>query len=52
MERRDFLKMTGIGLGSLLLPAMHGRVIAAEALLTRLDVATKKKCQTRSCSVW
>ncbi|HEU4664400.1 MAG TPA: TldD/PmbA family protein [Dokdonella sp.] len=43
MERRDFLKMTGIGLGSLLLPAMHGRVIAAEALLTRIDVATKKK---------
>ena len=43
MERRDFLKMTGIGLGSLLLPAMHGRVIVAEALLSKLDVATKKK---------
>jgi TldD protein len=43
MERRDFLKMTGVGLGGLLLPALHGRVIAAEALLTKLDVATKKK---------
>ena len=43
MERRDFLKMTGVGLGGLLLPALHGRVIAAEALLTKIDVATKKR---------
>jgi len=43
MDRRDFLKLSGAGLGSLLLPAFAGRVIAAEELLSSLDVATKKK---------
>jgi TldD protein len=43
MDRRDFLKLTGAGLGGLVLPAYYGRVIAAEALLTKIDVATKKR---------
>ncbi|MBN8727832.1 MAG: TldD/PmbA family protein [Xanthomonadales bacterium] len=43
MDRRDFLKLTGVGLGGLMLPMMHGRVIAAEALLEKLDPATKKR---------
>jgi len=42
MERRDFLKATGAGLGTLLLPSF-GRVIAAEALLTGMDKALKKR---------
>ncbi len=42
MERRDFLKVSGIGLGMLLAPA-YGRAIAAEELVTHLDVALKKK---------
>ncbi|GAA0715765.1 TldD/PmbA family protein [Dokdonella soli] len=43
MDRRDFLKITGAGLGSLVIPAICGRAIAAEALLTKIDVATKKR---------
>ena len=42
MERRDFLKATSVGLGALLIPA-YGRVIAAEALTSKLDVAFKKR---------
>ncbi|MBL0164930.1 MAG: TldD/PmbA family protein [Xanthomonadales bacterium] len=42
MERRDFLKVSGIGLGMLLAPA-YGRAIAAEELVTRIDVALKKR---------
>ncbi len=42
MQRREFLKYSGLGLGALLLPA-HGRVIAAEALTTQMDVAVKKR---------
>ncbi|MBC7991360.1 MAG: TldD/PmbA family protein, partial [Luteimonas sp.] len=42
MERRDFLKATGAGFGVMLLPSF-GRAIAAEALATRMDVATKKR---------
>jgi TldD protein len=42
MKRRDFLEVTGIGLGTLLLP-MYGRAIAAEALSEKLDVGFKKK---------
>ncbi|HMM67861.1 MAG TPA: TldD/PmbA family protein [Dokdonella sp.] len=42
MERRDFLKMSGVGLGVLLAPAF-GRAIAAEELVTKLDVAMKKR---------
>ncbi|MGB0132280.1 TldD/PmbA family protein [Dokdonella sp.] len=41
MERRDFLKTTGVGLGVLLTPAW-GRAIAAEELVLKLDVALKK----------
>ena len=40
--RRDFLKATGAGFGVMLLP-IFGRAIAAEALATRMDVATKKR---------
>ena len=43
MDRRDFLKITGIGVGGLMIPAIYGRAIAAEALLTQMDVATKKR---------
>jgi TldD protein len=42
MERRDFLKATSLGLGALMIPA-YGRVIAAEALTSKLDVAFKKR---------
>ncbi|MBL0164929.1 MAG: TldD/PmbA family protein [Xanthomonadales bacterium] len=42
MQRRDFIKASGIGLGVLLLPA-YGRVIAAEELLGKLDVGLKKR---------
>ncbi|GMV31269.1 MAG: peptidase U62, modulator of DNA gyrase [Rhodanobacteraceae bacterium] len=42
MDRRDFLQFAGAGLGALLLP-VYGRAIAAEELLTTIDVATKKK---------
>jgi TldD protein len=42
MERRDFLKGSGVGLAALLVPAW-GRVVAAEALVTKLDVAFKKR---------
>ncbi|MFT3792515.1 MAG: TldD/PmbA family protein [Rudaea sp.] len=43
MDRRDFLKITGVGLGGLALPAFYGRAIAAEELIGTIDVATKKK---------
>lgn len=43
MDRRDFLKVTGVGLGGLMLPTFVGRAIAAEELLSTLDVASKKK---------
>ncbi len=42
MERRDFLKATSLGLGALMIPA-YGRVIAAEVLVSKLDVALKKR---------
>jgi TldD protein len=42
MDRRDFVKLSGLGLGALLLPA-YGRVIAAEALSEKLDPALKRK---------
>ncbi|MBS0514801.1 MAG: TldD/PmbA family protein [Proteobacteria bacterium] len=43
MDRRDFLKITGAGLGGLAIPAFYGRAIAAEELLSTIDVAMKKK---------
>ncbi len=43
MDRRQFVKLTGIGVGSLMLP-IAGRVVAAEELLNPgMDFATKKK---------
>ncbi|SFN65856.1 TldD/PmbA family protein [Dokdonella immobilis] len=42
MRRRDFIKATGIGLGALTLPAW-GRAIAAEELVSKLDVGLKKR---------
>ena len=42
MDRRNFVKATGLGVGALLLPFGH-RVIAAEALLDRIDPALKKR---------
>ncbi|WP_181902753.1 TldD/PmbA family protein [Lysobacter soli] len=41
MDRRSFLTMSGIGVAGLMLP--FGRAIAAEELLTTLDVAKKKQ---------
>ncbi len=41
MERRDFLKVTGVGMGTIALP-MTGNVIAAEQLVLPLDLAVKK----------
>jgi TldD protein len=43
VDRRDFLKITGAGLGGLAVSGIYGRAIAAEALLAKMDVATKKK---------
>ncbi|MCD9029240.1 TldD/PmbA family protein [Luteimonas sp. BDR2-5] len=43
MLRRDFLALAGVGAGGLLLPAVFGRVIAAEQLLSTLDVGFKKR---------
>jgi TldD protein len=42
MDRRNFVKATGLGVGALLLPFGH-RVIAAEALLDKIDPALKKR---------
>ncbi|HVF64075.1 MAG TPA: TldD/PmbA family protein [Casimicrobiaceae bacterium] len=42
MDRRDFLKYSGVGMGAMLLQP-YSRVIAAEALSEKLDVAVKKK---------
>jgi TldD protein len=42
MDRRDFVKVTGLGLGALLMPA-YGRAIAAEALSEKIDPALKKR---------
>jgi TldD protein len=41
MQRRNFLTVAGFGMGSLLIP-IPGRLIAAEALLSTLDVGRKK----------
>jgi len=43
MDRRDFLKITGASLGGLVIPSIYGRAVAAEALLTKVDAATKKR---------
>ena len=43
MLRRDFLAITGLVGGGLVVPAAFGKVIAAEALLSTIDVAIKKR---------
>eukprot|EP00456_Euglypha_rotunda_P047943 TRINITY_DN38389_c0_g1_i3.p1 TRINITY_DN38389_c0_g1~~TRINITY_DN38389_c0_g1_i3.p1 ORF type:complete len:125 (-),score=40.46 TRINITY_DN38389_c0_g1_i3:10-330(-) len=42
MLRRDFIKMSGAGVGALMLP-IYGNVVAADVLGTKIDVALKKK---------
>jgi TldD protein len=42
MQRRDFLALGGLGMGSLLAPSLLGRAVAAEVLATPLDAALKK----------
>jgi TldD protein len=42
MQRRHFIKATGIGLGALMMPA-YSRLVAAEELVVKLDVAVKKR---------
>ncbi|MFA6985094.1 MAG: TldD/PmbA family protein [Arenimonas sp.] len=41
MDRRDFMQFTGIGLAGLMLPGF-GRAVAAETLLSTMDVGLKK----------
>jgi len=43
LQRRDFLALGGLGLGSLALPPFIGRAIAAEELTTALDAGLKKR---------
>ena len=43
MQRRDFLALGGLGMGTLALPAWLGKAIAAEQLVTTLDVSIKKQ---------
>ncbi len=43
MQRRDFLALSGLGMGSLALPSFLGKAIAAEQLVSTLDVAIKKQ---------
>src|SRR5690606_17939640 len=43
LQRRDFLALGGLGMGSLALPAWLGKAIAAEQLVTTLDVSIKKQ---------
>jgi TldD protein len=42
LHRRDFLALSGLSLGGLVLPAYLGKAIAAEQLVTALDVGFKK----------
>ncbi|WP_186759777.1 TldD/PmbA family protein [Luteimonas wenzhouensis] len=43
MQRRDFLALSGLGIGSLALPSWLGKAVATEQLVTTLDVAVKKQ---------
>ena len=43
MQRRDFLALSGLTAGGLLLPSFFGKAIAAEQLLETLDPALKKR---------
>ena len=42
MHRRDFLTISGLSLGGLLVPSYFGKAIAAEQLQSTLDVGVKK----------
>ncbi|MDZ4076927.1 TldD/PmbA family protein [Hydrocarboniphaga sp.] len=42
MLRRDFIKMSGAGVGALMLP-IYGNAVAADILGTKIDVALKKR---------
>ncbi|MGE8289429.1 MAG: TldD/PmbA family protein, partial [Stenotrophomonas sp.] len=43
MQRRDFLALTGLTAGGLMVPSFFGKAIAAEQLLTVLDPVVKKR---------
>jgi TldD protein len=43
VRRRHFLALTGLGVGGLVIPPVFGRPIAADELLTALDVTLKKR---------
>ena len=43
MHRRDFLALSGLTAGGLLVPSFFGKAIAAEQLITTLDPAHKKR---------
>ena len=43
MQRRDFLALTGLTAGGLMLPSFFGKAVAAEQLLTAIDPALKKR---------
>src|SRR5690606_39219172 len=43
LQRRDFLALGGLGMGTLALPAWLGKAVAAEQLVTTLDVSIKKQ---------
>src|SRR5690606_13531622 len=43
LQRRDFLALTGLTAGGLMVPSIFGKAIAAEQLLTTLDPALKKR---------
>ena len=43
MQRRDFLALTGLTVGGLMVPSYFGKAIAAEQLQSTLDIALKKR---------
>ena len=43
MQRRDFLALTGLTAGGLIVPSFFGKAIAAEQLQSTLDPALKKR---------
>ena len=57
MQRRDFLALGGLGMGSFVLPSYLGKAIAAEQLLSVLDVSAKKPLADAAlpratCLIW
>ncbi|HCV95747.1 MAG TPA: TldD protein, partial [Stenotrophomonas sp.] len=43
MQRRDFLALTGLTAGGLIVPSFFGKAIAAEQLHSTLDLGLKKR---------